>query len=169
MRTPSCFSVALPTGSLPVRILLFRNEHSRPFVNPKTFSRFQQNPSLSANGAVVAFLSTADLAGNNNDDAGHGNGEIYVADFSGSAVSNFRQLTKTKEISTGANATINVLSPGRRLSRDGAYVAYESRAVDPTANNTTNAVFLSVFVSRVSDGTAKIVGKRPPEMCYMHW
>jgi hypothetical protein len=133
------------------------------FVTPRTFSRFQQNPSLSANGGVVAFLSTADLAGNNNDDAGHGNGEIYVADFSGSAVSNFRQLTKTKELGTGANATINLLSPGRRLSRDGAYVAYESRAVNPTANNTTNAVFLSVFVSRVSDGTAKMVGQRPPE------
>ena len=81
--------------------------------------------------------------------AGHGNGEIYVADFSGSAVTNFRQLTKTKEKSAGANATINLLSPGRRLSRDGAYVAYESRAVDPTANNTTNAAFLAVFVSKV--------------------
>jgi hypothetical protein len=133
------------------------------FITPRTFFRFQQNPSLSADGGVVAFLSTADLAGNNNDEAGHGNGEIYVADFSGSAVTNFRQLTKTKETSAGANATINLLSPGRRLSRDGAYIAYESRAVDPTANNTTNAAFLAVFVSKVSDGTAKMVGKRPPE------
>jgi uncharacterized protein (TIGR03437 family) len=49
------------------------------------------------------------------------------------------------------------------LSRDGAYVAYESRAVDPTANNTTNAAFLAVFVSKVSDGTAKMVGKRAVE------
>jgi len=32
------------------------------FVGPKTFPRFQQNPSLSANGSVVAFLSTANLA-----------------------------------------------------------------------------------------------------------
>ncbi len=68
------------------------------FVSPRTFQRFQQNPSLSANGSVVAFLSTADLAGSNNDDAGHGNGEIYVAEFSGSAVTNFKQLTKTKEV-----------------------------------------------------------------------
>ena len=133
------------------------------FVTPRTFQRFQQNPSLSANGGVVAFLSTADLAGSNNDDAGHGNGEVYVAEFSGSAVTNFKQLTKTKEVGAGANATINLLSPGRRLSRDGAYVAYESRAADPTANNTTNAAFLSVFVSKVSDGSAKMVGKRPPE------
>src|SRR6185312_10452325 len=69
---------------------------------------------------------------------------------------------KTKETPAVANATINVLSPGRRLSRDGSYVAYESRAEDPTANNTTNATFLAVFVSKVSDGSFKIVGKRPP-------
>lgn len=135
------------------------------FINPRTFQRKQQNPSLSGNGGVVAFLSTADLAGNNNDDNGHGNDEIYVADFSGSAVSNFRQLTKTKEVTGAANATVNLLSPGRRLSRDGAYVAYESRANDPTANTTSNAAFLAVFVSKVSDGTAKIVGKRAPEGC----
>ena len=133
------------------------------FVSPKTYPAFQQNPSLSANGDVVAFLSTANLAGNN-DDTGHTNGneEVFVADFSGSGLSNFRQLTKTKA-ATGPNATINLLSSGRRLSRDGAYVAYESRAEDPTANNTTNAAFLAVFVSKVSDGTAKRVGLRAVE------
>lgn len=135
------------------------------FINPRTFQRKQQNPSLSGNASVVAFLSTADLAGNNNDENGHGNEEVYVADFNGTAVSNFRQLTKTKEVSGVANATVNVLSPGRRLSRDGAYVAYESRANDPTANNTTNAFFLAVFVSKVSDGSFKMVGKRAPEGC----
>src|SRR6185295_355362 len=101
-----------------------------------------------------------------NDDCGHTNGneEVFVADFSGSAVTNVRQLTKTKKVScTVAEGTINLLSPGRRLSRDGAFVAYESRADNPTANNTTNAAFLSIFVSKVSDGSAKMVGKRPPE------
>jgi hypothetical protein len=135
------------------------------FATPKTYPAFQQNPSLSANGAVVAFSSTANMAGTN-DDCGHTNGneEVFVADFSGSAVSNVRQLTKTKKpVCADAAATINVLSAGRRLSRDGAYVVYESRAADPTANNTTNAAFLSIFVSKVSDGTAKMVGQRPPE------
>ena len=46
------------------------------FITPKTFPRLQQNPSLSANGGVVAFISTADLAGSNNDENGHGNEEI---------------------------------------------------------------------------------------------
>lgn len=117
----------------------------------------QQNPSLSANGSVVAFLSRANLAASNDD----GNPEIYVADFTGTGLDNVRQITKTKA-DTGANSgvTVNLLSPGRRLSRDGAYVAYESRAEDPTANSATNTAFLAVFVSKTSDSTAKLVGTR---------
>lgn len=136
------------------------------FVTPKTYQAVQQNPSLSANGNVVAFLSSGNMAGTN-DDCGHTNGdeEVFVADFNGAALSNVRQLTKTKPICGSANATINILSLGRRLSRDGAYVAYESRANDPTANSTSNAAFLSVFVTKVSDGSTKMVGKRPPEGC----
>jgi uncharacterized protein (TIGR03437 family) len=137
------------------------------FVTPKTFPRFQQNPSLSFNGNVVAFISTANLAGSNDDTSGgdgHGNEEVYVADFTGSGLSNIRQITKTKSETTPPNAgvTVNLLSDGRRLSRDGAFVAYESRAEDPTANSATNAAFLAVFVSKTSDGTAKLVGQRAP-------
>ncbi len=117
----------------------------------------QQNPSLSANGSTVAFLSRANLAASNDD----GNPEIYVADFTGSGLDNIRQITKTKA-DTGANSgvTVNLLSPGRRLSRNGAFVAYESRAEDPTANSATNTAFLAVFVSKTSDSTAKLVGQR---------
>ncbi|MFN2515207.1 MAG: hypothetical protein ABR556_03240 [Pyrinomonadaceae bacterium] len=132
-------------------------------VGAKTFSRFQQNPSLSASGGTVAFISTADLAGNNNDDgATHGNAEIYVADFTGSGIGNIRQITKTKAETTGSNtgATVNLLSPGRRLSRDGAFVTYESRAENPTANSATNIGFMAVFVSTVSSGAFSQAGPR---------
>jgi uncharacterized protein (TIGR03437 family) len=130
--------------------------------------RFQQNPSLSFNGNVVAFLSNANLAGSNDDGFadGHGNAEVYVADFNGSGLENVRQITKTKAEAAGApNAglTLNLLSAGRRLSRDGAFVAYESRAEDPTANSATNTAFLAVFVSRTSDSTFKQVGPRALE------
>ena len=136
---------------------------------PKTFPRFQENPSLSFNGNVVSFVSNANLAAakTNNDDGtagdGHGNAEVYVADFSGSGLGNIRQLTKTKEEAAGttnAGLTLNLFSPGRRLSRDGAFVTYESRAEDPTANSATNTAFLAVFVSRTSDSTFKLVGLR---------
>ncbi len=138
-------------------------------VGPKTFPRFQQNPSLSSNGNVVAFISTANLAAakTNNDDGtagdGHGNAEVYVADFNGSGLTNIRQITKTKAETPGttnAGLTLNLLSPGRRLSRDGAFVTYESRAEDPTANSATHTAFLAVFVSKTSDSTFKQVALR---------
>jgi hypothetical protein len=108
----------------------------------------QQNPSLSADGGTVAFLSRANLASANDDK----NPEIYVADFSGTGLTNVRQITKTKSEAAGttnAGLTLNLLSPGRRLSRNGKFVAYESRAEDPVANTGTNTSFLAMFVSDV--------------------
>ena len=139
-------------------------------VGPKTFARFQQNPSLSFNGNVVVFISTANLASSNDDDgAGHGNAEIYAADFTGSGLANIRQVTKTKAETTGNNAgvTLNLLSAGRRLSRDGKFVAYQSRAEDPFANTGTNSPFLAPFVSDVpinatAASTPKLIGPRAP-------
>ncbi len=124
----------------------------------------QQNPSLSSNGSVVAFYSRANLVTTNDDK----NPEVFVADFTGSGITNVRQITKTKPEASGAtNAglTLNVLSPGRRLSRDGKFVAYESRAEDPASNNGTNTAFLAIFVSDVpatsaTASTAKQVGLR---------
>src|SRR5262249_26785532 len=53
-------------------------------VGATLFSVFQQNPSISADGSVIAFLSNANLTNNNNDDGnGHGNGEIYVLNYNG--------------------------------------------------------------------------------------
>jgi uncharacterized protein (TIGR03437 family) len=134
------------------------------FVQPKTFAAFQQNPSLSADGSVVAFSSSANLA-SDNDDTGHtnGNAEVFVANFNGSAVGNFRQLTKTKVETNGS--TVNLLNAGRRLSRDGKFVAYESRAEDPIANNGTNNSFFATFASDVptsstTNPTPKMVGPR---------
>jgi uncharacterized protein (TIGR03437 family) len=120
----------------------------------------QQNPSLSADGSTVAFLSRANLASANDDK----NAEIYVADFTGSGLANIRQITRTKVEGSGA-ATLNVLAPGRRLSRDARFIVYETRAEDPTANTGTNNAFHAIFVSDVpltsaGSSTAKIVGPR---------
>ena len=128
-------------------------------VGSRIFSRFQQNPSLSASGGTVAFLSTANLVGNNNDDgAGHGNEEVYLADFSGTTVSNIRQVTRTK---TDATFTfVNTLSFGRRLSRDGSMIAFTSKAADPKANSTTIQPVPAVFIYTVSTDTFAQVGPR---------
>ncbi len=128
-------------------------------VGPTIHSRFQQNPSLSASGLSVAFVSSANLAGNNNDDgSGHGNAEVYLADYTGTALANIRQVTRTK--SDASASTVNILSPGRRLSRDGQLIAFESLAEDPRANATTNTSFYGVFVYNVSGDSAVRVGPR---------
>ena len=128
-------------------------------VGSRILSRFQQNPSLSASGSTVAFLSTANLAGANNDDgAGDGNGEVYLADFSGSSVSNIRQVTRTKTDAT--RAVVNTLSFGRRLSRDASMIAFTSRASDPKANNTTIQPVPAVFIYVVATDTFIQVGPR---------
>ncbi|HKP47475.1 MAG TPA: hypothetical protein VJT50_12820 [Pyrinomonadaceae bacterium] len=127
-------------------------------------SRFQQNPSLSADGTRVAFISTANLAGTNDDNGhGKGNAEIYLADFTGAGLSNIKQVTKTKSETTGTftGASVNLLSPGRRLSRDGGFLTFESRATDPKADSATNSSFLGTFVYNVGGDSFTEVGPRP--------
>src|SRR5262249_23325732 len=88
---------------------------------------FQTNPSLSADGSKVAFMSSADLPTTNGASNPDHNAEIYLGTVGSSSVT-FKQVTRT------LNATIgntNVLSPGRRLSRNGELIAFESRATDP--------------------------------------
>lgn len=114
---------------------------------------FQSNPNLSADGSLVAFMSSANLAANNAD----GNAEIFLANFNGSSVSNVRQVTRTQN---GA-ANTNVWTIGRRLSRNGALLAFESRATDPKSNAVATSGFLGTFVYTVSSDTFVEIGNRP--------
>jgi uncharacterized protein (TIGR03437 family) len=124
---------------------------------------FQQNPAISANGLVVAFGSTANFAGTNDDGNSRGNLEVFVANFTGTGLSNIRQATKTKAATgSGINATVNILPLGRTLSRDGSLIAFESLAADPGANaeSSTNKVTYGIFVYNVGTGVSTQVGPR---------
>ena len=132
------------------------NTQSTGGVRP--FSVFQQNPSLSSNGSVVAFLSTANLTGNNDDGSGRGNLEIYVGSYDGASFSVVRQATRTKD----ETRLVNSLHPGRRVSRDGSLIALESLAADPKANSATNEAAHAIFVYNISADTFVQVGQRAP-------
>ena len=128
---------------------------------PGVSNTIQQNPSISGNGGKVAFYSRANLAaaGTNADL----NAEVFVADFTGTGLANVRQITITKnDLVTDPHSglTLNLFSAGRRISRDGAYVVYETRAENPTADSASHTGFLAVFVSRTSDGSSQLVGPR---------
>ena len=120
---------------------------------------FQANPSLSSDGSVVAFYSSANLTGTNNDSGGQGNGEVFIGNFSGGTLSNIRQVTRTL-VNPTQPGNVNVLSPGRRLSRDGSYITFESLAIDPKANTTNNSVSLGAFVYTVATDTFALLVPR---------
>jgi hypothetical protein len=73
-------------------------------------------------------------------------------------VSNVRQVTRTLN---GVGNT-NILSAGRRLSRNGALLAFESRATDPKANATATGQILGTFVYTVATDTFVEVGPPRP-------
>jgi hypothetical protein len=123
---------------------------------------FNDNPCLSSNGSVLAFVSNANLTANNDD----GNAEIYLASVSGGAVSNLRQVTKTKDAVDSNGVVIGTatfFSFGRRLSRDGRFIAFESLAADPGANAAPTAFSVAfVYDSQAgANGTFFQLGPRP--------
>jgi len=115
---------------------------------------FSTNPSLSADGSKVAFQSSANLSTNNADN----NAEIFTATFTGGTVSPFFQVTRT----LNAVGNTNVLSPGRRMSRNGQFIAFESRASDPKSNAAPTSAVLGTWVYTVGSDTFNEVGTRPP-------
>ncbi len=115
---------------------------------------FSTNPSLSADGSKVAFMSSANLSTNNADN----NAEIFTATFTGGAVSPFFQVTRT----LNDIGNTNVLSPGRRMSRNGGLIAFESRASDPKSNAAPTSQVLGAWVYTVGSDTFNEVGTRPP-------
>ena len=119
---------------------------------------FSENPSLSGGtSGVLAFISNANLSAQNDDGGGKGNAEIYLATYTGGSVGVTRQVTKTKNDATGS--TINLFSFGRRVSRDGSLLAFESLANDPKANGSINQVYVT-FVYNVAADAFTQVGQR---------
>lgn len=122
---------------------------------------FQTNPTLSKDGSVVSFMSSANsfnmsaqtpITYTNSDN----NAEIFYADVGASSVT-FHQVTRTLNNITSAN----LLSPGRRLSRDGKLIAFESKATDPKSNAAPSGQLFGTFVYTIATDTFNEVGTRP--------
>ncbi len=146
-----------------------------PGTNPLIPSRFVFNeaPALSACtaalGCRLAYISNADPA-TDEAEANRGNGEIFAAALNpaSGAVQSTRQLTRTPpETRIGAQfVSVNVLSPGRRVSRDGSRVVFESTGVFNSDGSLNGALADSygIYIANVA-GTATTfeqVGARPP-------
>jgi WD40-like Beta Propeller Repeat len=136
-----------------------------PPPGPQFISIFTSNPNLSSDGSVVSFISSANLTPDVSPNNADNNAEIFTASFGGSGLGSVRQVTRTQNRvvcqpgETGCGNT-NVFSPGRRLSRNGAFIAFESRAGDPKANAVTTSNFLGTFVYTIASDTFVEVGSR---------
>lgn len=115
--------------------------------NPIEREVFNDNPQLSGSGNVIAYISNSDV-GTTEATANQGNGEIYIANFDGTNISNVREVTKTPP--EADFSSVNVLSPGRRMSRDGNFLAFDSKAVfnsDGTLNGALSASTAAYIVN----------------------
>lgn len=121
---------------------------------------FTQNPSISGDGTRLAFYSNASVPRNptvvpvingGNDD---NNGEVFYARLSANGQpSEFTQITKTTR--TNPFDTVVIFSPGRRISRDGRFVGFETLSNAPAGGGTNQTGFqLYVFDASVSQTNA---------------
>lgn len=109
---------------------------------------YNVNPNISGNGLRVFFLSNANnpivgMTGGNNSD---NSDEIFYADLdsNGNPTGTKRQVTQTSP--TQSNDFVNILSYGKRVSRDGRFIAFESFADLTNENNGNNYNASAVFV-----------------------
>jgi len=103
--------------------------------------------------SFIAFYSNAktlpDIGGTNAAaDNADGNGEVFLATYNGATLTNLREVTRTKAPSL--STVVNALNFGRRISRNGNLIAFESISQDPSANNTTSANAPAVFIYNVT-------------------
>ncbi len=126
---------------------------------------YNQNPTISGNGTRVAFLSNANnpirlMTGGSNAD---GNVEIYYADLLGgtgdvTATSVKRQVTVTTRNNPGD--LVNILDLGRRMSRDGRYIAFDSYADLAGEHGGANQPGYALFVFDAQANAFRRVGPR---------
>lgn len=113
---------------------------------------YNQNPTISGDGLRVAFLSNAatPVIGMTTGSNADGNVEIFYTNLNAVGVPSVtapnttpgRQITTTTRTNPGD--LVNVLDYGKRMSRDGRYIAFDSYAdlVGGGANQTSFALYL---------------------------
>ena len=115
---------------------------------------YNKNPTISGNGQRVVFASTGDdpidnPASATNFDTGSNpetsrNEEIFYADLLAGVPTGGRQITTTTPTNIGD--PVNILDLGRRMSRDGRYIAFDSYADLSTEPNGANKTAFATFV-----------------------
>jgi hypothetical protein len=125
---------------------------------------YNKNPSISGNGLRVAFTSTGDnpivgMTGGNNPLASR-NEEIFYSDLDvgGSPTGPRKQITITTPTNPGD--PVNILDLGRRMSRDGRYIAFDSFADLANENSGANYTSFATYLYDTTTSTFRRIGPR---------
>lgn len=129
---------------------------------------FNSNPSISGGtsgdadvevaDSKIAFVSNAVTINGSNFSNADGNAEVFVANFNGTLTNTLTQATRTQRVNI--SDLVNVLNPGPRVSRDGRFVAFETVAANPAANNTTNELTRGMYIYNIGTDTFTQIGPR---------
>lgn len=119
---------------------------------------YNANPTISGDGSRVSFISNAEnavvgmTAGGNSDLSE----EIYYTNLTaGSPSGTARQITQTTRANPGD--VVNILNIGRRMSRDGRYIAFDSFAdLSATGTGTNNPSFALYLYDTVGNSFQQI-------------
>jgi hypothetical protein len=111
---------------------------------------YNKFPTISGPGTRVAFASTGDnpiigMTGGSNPSTSQ-NEEIFFSDLDavGAPTGTKKQITTTTPTNPGD--VVNILDPGRRMSRDGRYIAFDSFADLANENGGTNQTSFALYV-----------------------
>jgi Tol biopolymer transport system component/cell division septation protein DedD len=121
---------------------------------------YSKNPTISGDGSRVAFASTGNnpiygMTGGSNDPPSR-NEEIFYADLiAGSPTTNTVKKQVTTTTPTNPGDPVNILDLGRRMSRDGRYIAFDSFADLANENGGTNYTSFATYLydTSVTPGT----------------
>jgi hypothetical protein len=126
---------------------------------------YNKNVTISGNGGRVVFASTGEnpvvgfpSCGSN--PVASRNEEIFYAnlDPSSGAPTLCKQVTTTTPTNTGD--PVNILDLGRRMSRDGRYIAFDSYADLAGENSGTNYTSFALYLYDTTINTFKRIGPR---------
>lgn len=130
---------------------------------------YNKNVTISGNGLRVAFASTGDdpiddpLSATNFDTgsnpASSRNEEIFYANLNASGVpTGGKQVTTTTP--TNAGDPVNILDLGKRMSRDGKLIAFDSYADLANENSGTNYTSFATYLYDVTANTTRRIAGR---------
>jgi hypothetical protein len=127
---------------------------------------YNKHPSISGDGSRVIFASTGDnpiigMTGGNNPESSR-NEEIFLADLDAAGAPTGNKLQLTVTTPTNPGDVVNILDIGRRLSRDGRFLAFDSAADLANEHGGTNQNSFALYLYDLQNPTSPEIKRIGP-------